>query len=933
MIQTSPDSEKSVVLTSTFFELVMDYSNRYPSPFASRRQVRAPSGPDFPWVMVSYEALPVPQQGWKLHLAACDASAEQLLHLVLPLLLSEEVSFKVLGSLQDLARLNSGSAGLSQIGKFLTIYPHDEEQAVRLATSLDAATRGLPAPSVPSDRPLHPGSLVFYRYGSFQPQIMQTVWGAFQAMIQTPEQELIADPRHSSYLPPDWVVDPFLTAGVAEELPAPQMLLADRYLLLTTLYQTAQSRVFLAVDLQEARRCVIKCPGLGFVQGRGQGEDSICKRLRYEAQVLAALAPHPGFPVCYDLVEEQGKVFLVLEDLDGETLAQHIQRYVTQGYKTPRRQVIAWGKELTAMLEAIHAKGLLYRDLKASNVIITADGQLHLIDFGLVYGLNSDISIYGLGTPGYMSPRQQKGEPPTVSDDLYSLGALLYLIGTGAEPSLAPREAALTTRPPRLLNPTLDQDLAEIIERCLKPNPGERFVSAAELRSALEALSPTTNDPVLVSSAASSEQIATRRTPEDYRQLARRLSETLSHAAQPDPQGTGLRWTSTHYIGKGRQARDLNTGNSGSLLAFAELVAEFSDPSQRQVLAEAARWLTTAPRLPGPILAGLYVGEAGVGTALLRAGQVLSDTALMNEALERGRFIATLPFGSPDLFNGTAGRIRFHLWLWDATADPLQLQAAVRAGEELLNTAERNTAAELFWRIPSGYGNMGGSVLLGYAHGAAGIGDVLLDLYEASQQERFLTAAQAAGCWLERQAVAVLGDASGLHWPDVDVEGAHPRGAFWCHGATGIGSFFLHAAQLQVFPASLEIAQRAARTVAHGNRACGPVQCHGLAGNIEFLLDMAQFTDNQEYRSQAFELAALLEAFAVEKDGMLVWSSESPIIFTPDYMVGYAGIALTLLRLADSQRPRQLTRSGLTYMGSAQRNQKTEMHLQMERTT
>lgn len=255
------------------------------------------------------------------------------------------------------------------------------------------------------------------------------------------------------------------------------------------------------------------------------------------------------------------------------------------------------------------------------------------------------------------------------------------------------------------------------------------------------------------------------------------------------------------------------------------------------------------------------------------------------------------------------------------------------AGEELLNTAERNTAAELFWRIPPGYGNMGGSVLLGYAHGAAGIGDVLLDLYEASQQERFLTAAQAAGRWLERQAVTVLDDASGLHWPDVDVEGAHPRGAFWCHGATGIGSFFLHAAQLQVLPGSLEIAQHAARTVAHGNRACGPVQCHGLAGNIEFLLDMAQCNGKQGYRLQAFELAALLEAFAVEKDGMLIWSSESPIIFTPDYMVGYAGIALTLLRLADAQRPRQLTRSGLTYMRSVERNQHTDRHLHMERTT
>jgi lantibiotic modifying enzyme len=141
--------------------------------------------------------------------------------------------------------------------------------------------------------------------------------------------------------------------------------------------------------------------------------------------------------------------------------------------------------------------------------------------------------------------------------------------------------------------------------------------------------------------------------------------------------------------------------------------------------------------------------------------------------------------------------------------------------------------------------------------------------------------------------------------------------AFWCHGAAGIGKFFLHASELGVIPEAGEIAARAARTVAHAARWAGPMQCHGLASNIEFLLDMFQATGKRAYLSEARSLARLLKAFASEQDGMLVWMSNVPTTVTPDYMVGYAGVAICLLRLADpSRRPPQLSRRGFQFMGT-----------------
>lgn len=897
--------------SSTLADIVAAYCQHYPPSAPHIRQMRLPSGVFFPWIMVSYEGLRIPEQGWKLHIAASEAGAELVLRRVLPILLLQTATFKVMESQDSLARLNEGLAGLSQIGKFITVYPRDDAEAVRLADDLDDATQGLTAPAIPSDRPLRPGSLVSYRYGGFQSPVVQTDWGDHQMMIRTPDQTLVADQRNTVYTPPAWAIDPFLAAGSATEIGSPPLFIADRYLLLTTLHQSAQSQIQLAADLTGARRCIVKRPGLSFMRG-GETADAIaCIRLREEAQALQALTPHPGFPALYDVVEEGGEIFLVMEDMEGETLEAFIRRLKTRGLKLSIAQMIAWTRELLALLATIHARGFLHRDLKSSNVIVAPNNHLRLLDFGLAQRIDKPDRWPGAGTPGYMSPQQLNGEPASVSNDIYAIGALLYFMGTGAEPSIAPRGRPLTTRPLALLNAGLPPSWHALIERCLAAESTERFASVSELEEAFDALQAQGGKIEPGVDQAETRAFSWQEASPRYRQLACRLGETLSQVARPDSSRRGLCWTSSHYVGKGMRALDLNMGNSGSLLALAEMVDEFGDARHCQVVAEGARWLMGASRVSAKPLPGLYIGESGTGTALLRAGQVLDDPRLILAAEERSRLVAAQPFLSPDLFNGTAGRIRFHLWLWDVTADAEQLSLATRAGDALIASAQEVSPQQVCWQIPTGYGGMSGQIYLGYAHGAAGIADALLDLYEATQQERFLRTALHAGYWLQRQAMPVLDDESGLDWPV--TEGAQPHGAYWCHGATGIGGFFLHLARVQALPEALAIAERAARTVAHGNRACGPVQCHGLAGNIEFLLDMAQSTGNQQYTAWAFELARVLETFALETDGLLVWSSESPITITPDYQVGYAGIAMTLLRLGNPQRPRQLGRSGLLY--------------------
>jgi hypothetical protein len=497
-----------------------------------------------------------------------------------------------------------------------------------------------------------------------------------------------------------------------------------------------------------------------------------------------------------------------------------------------------------------------------------------------------------------MSPQQYSGEKPTFADDVYALGALLYALSTCTEPATAPNPGDLLARPPKLLNHSLDQAWIQGIVRCLAPKPEQRYRSIREVETVwLEEIPDQTES---VSILRQDESVSRWIEREQWaKDSASRLAETLCRAASKSPGGKGVAWTSRENTGAGHQCRDLAIGNAGAVLALAKLSA-LGQQSHKEMLESATISLAAAPRFLGTPLAGLYIGEAGVGMAFLRSGQVLCQSRWVEAAHEVGEFVSTLPFASPDLYHGTAGRARFHLELWRVTGDEVQLRAALAAGDELLNSAEHSTQGA-YWTIPAGYGGLSGRNFLGYAHGAAGIADVLLDLFDTTSQDKYREAAVAAREWIFHWSSESSTSSSTVGWPSVPEERLFPP--FWCHGATGIGKFLLHAACIDLHPHSMELALKAARASAENARWAGPTLCHGLAGNIELLLEVGRATGDRKWYEQAWELATLLRAFATETDQGLSWPSDIATVFTPDYMVGYSGIGVCLMHLAGVASP------------------------------
>ena len=231
-------------------------------------------------------------------------------------------------------------------------------------------------------------------------------------------------------------------------------------------------------------------------------------RFEQEARTLGALS-HPNIVAVFDVGQTSGRAFIVSELVNGESLRAIVDRGAL-----PARKLIDYAVQIAEALAAAHQEGIIHRDLKPENVMVTGSGLVKVLDFGLAKqhaaptadrSATIAISQPGMvmGTAGYMSPEQVRGEAADARSDIFSLGCVLYEMITGkrafqARSSVETMNAILNEDPPQF-----DPDaaptpaLAAIVHRCLERRPEQRFQSAADLGFALRALTSTSSSSLL----------------------------------------------------------------------------------------------------------------------------------------------------------------------------------------------------------------------------------------------------------------------------------------------------------------------------------------------------------------------------------------------------------------------------------------------------
>jgi serine/threonine protein kinase len=829
-------------------------------------------------------------QGWILHISIIAAQLADLLNTILPLLIFDSVPFKVAIN-KDIAKsILNGQLGYIQLGKVISIYPGTDNQALELAHQLLEMTKPFKGPKILTDR--HLGGVIYTRYGAHNAVKRTGESSNLENYIYDALGNLIKDQYTIPFILPAGVSWPF--SSIASPIVSKvETILQDRYKPMAILKEDARGNVKKSLRLEKWWRvkwCLIK-EGRQNMFSDEHGRD-IRARLEWQYELHNDLFGTVPIPKVYELFEENGDSYLSMEFIKGESLDNVVtnifqDRHWASLLLSDRLQLIAYALQLLDIVDKMHKKGYVHRDINPGNFLVIKSKTLVMIDLELAYSVNHQKPTppFRYGTAWFMSPEQEATQTPTFKEDIYAVGVSLIVLLTGSLPS------KFSISDPGILKKELmffnqDIKLAEILADCFLNNPPLRptlNTLKKEIQRFKSGQSPVLNLPAQKPDAEAIEltidkAIQALATPSFVTEDNLWWSKTMQEESLAYYQAEGASIYGGFFVGVSGISYVLAKAHKAgfSIRPCMKAYNKSQDFIRNQ-------YLEKPEQIPG----GLYTGSAGIALALIEG----LESGLLPNAEKTTKQILDLLFTEKlqglGVVNGIAGQ-GIALLRAAALMDDPGIKSRLN---QHVNTLLENQQKDGSWIIMIRDGKDQVKIT-GFGHGIAGIICFLAGYARHYKNAAVEEAIDKSLNWLIRQSYKKQG---GLIWNINNRSKITNPGMQ--DGWAGVLLAFIEGYRLLKDQAYQKVVETAFNNYPSQIIARDFSLISGLVGLGEVYLTAYKTFESERWLQRADWITQfLLHQFQQRADGSCLWMMDHTPVSTADLMTGNTGILHYLIR-------------------------------------